>query len=144
MWDTSTRAYSSQMRLGDSGRENMIFSTFSCDTLTLDSYMWTRWSPVLAGGLVMTTGSNDTLYLPSNASTGADYFNRMSNGEPIAQSWHEAMLAGDSANMPAVMNTGSNSTDCWNRQAGVKLSNLLATPVLRDSAVGYTCFSSWN
>lgn len=145
MWDDADRrANSSNMRLGDSGRQNMVFSTFSCNTLTQDSYMWARWAPVFAGGLVMTTGSHPSLYLASSSSTGSDYFNRMANGEPIAQAWHDAMLAGNSNNKPAVMNTGANSTDCWNRQAGVKLSNLLGTSVLRDSAIGYTCWSGWN
>ncbi|MET0225700.1 MAG: DUF6345 domain-containing protein [Dokdonella sp.] len=142
MWDQGSFAYTQNMRLGATSRQNMVLASFACDTHWIDDSTWTRWYPVFAGGMVMTVGGHDLLY-QGNPQTGSDFANRMNNGETIGQSWLESAWYADNRNAPAVIATGRNSTDCWNRQ-GVSYNTLFPTPILRDSAIGYMCWSTWN
>lgn len=142
MWDQGANAATSRMRLGASGRENMVLATFACSTHGTDAYTWNRWYRVFAGGMVETVGGRSTLYA-GNDQSATELANRMDNGEAIGQSWLESTWYADNSNSPAVINTGRNSTDCWNRQ-GVNFNTLFSTPVLRDGAIGYMCWSSWN
>lgn len=142
MWDQGSLAYTSNMRLGASSRQNMVLASFACDTHATDGNTWTRWYPVFAGGMVETVGGHNLLYM-GNPQSGSDFANRMNNGEPIGQAWLESAWYADNRNAPAVIATGRDSADCWNRQ-GVGYDSLFPTPILRDGAIGYMCWTTWN
>ena len=145
MWDQNSWALSSNMRMGDTGRQLMVFATFVCNTLqTSDGVanVLTRWVPPFSGGLVMTVGAHASLY-SGNDQSATEFASRMQDGEPIGRAWLESAWYADNSNTPSVMNTGRDANDCWNR-GNVTLPSLFGTPVLRDSAVGYFCWSSWN
>lgn len=145
MWDKNTWAVSSNMRLGDTSRQLMVLATFSCDTLRLsdgNANVLARWQPPFSGGLVMTVGAHGTLY-SGNEQSATEFASRMQDGEPIGQAWLESAWYADNSNTPTAMNTGRDENDCWNRSR-VTLPNLFPTPILRDSAIGYFCWSSWN
>ncbi len=145
MWDQNSNALTSNMRLGDNSRELMVLATFSCNTLQTsdgNSAVLARWLNTFAGGLVMTVGAHGSLY-SGNDQSATEFASRMQDGEPIGQAWLESAWYADNSNTPSAMNTGANANDCWNR-AGVRLTNLFPTPILRDSRIGYMCWSSWN
>lgn len=142
MWDQGSFAISSNMRLGASSRQNMVLASFACDTHATDGNTWTRWYPVFAGGMVMTVGGRDLLYA-GNAQSGREFASRMNDGESIGRAWLESTWYADNRNSPAVINTGRNAADCWNRQ-GVGYDSLFPTPVLRDGDIGYMCWTTWN
>ena len=145
MWDQGSNAQTSNMRLGDNSRELMVLATFACNILqTSDgaSAVIARWLGTFAGGLVMSVGGHGSLY-SGNDQSATEFASRMQDGEPIGQSWLESTWYADNSNTPTALATGANSDDCWNRM-NVSIVNLFATPVLRDSAIGYMCWSSWN
>jgi hypothetical protein len=145
MWDQGSWAVTSNMRLGDNSRQLMVLATFSCDTLrTSDgaAAVLARWLGTLSGGLVMTVGGHDLLYA-GNDQSATEFASRMQDGEPIGQAWLESTWYADNRNKPTAMATGANANDCWNRMK-VSLPTLFGTPVLRDSGVGYVCWSSWD
>jgi hypothetical protein len=143
MWDKDSFAWTNDMRLGASGQQLKIFATYACDTFkTSDGHFWGRWKSAYSGGLKIGLGGHDLLY-DGNSQKGTEFADRIKDGQPVGLSWLEAVWYGDNANHPSVANTGVNSTDCWNRQG----SNLLGVeylPVLRDSKIGYICYSGWN
>ena len=92
MWDQGQYAVTSNMRLGDNGRQLIILATFSCSTLlTSDGNVWTRWFASFAGGLVMTLGAHDLLYA-GNDQSATEFASRMQDGEPIGLAWLEFNL----------------------------------------------------
>lgn len=51
MWDNKTTAWTSYMRLGDSGKQVKVLATYSCDTLKNgDGLLPSRWGNAFAGG----------------------------------------------------------------------------------------------
>ena len=56
MWDYGSYALTPYMRLDASGRQNMVFATYACDTHRLDSNTWNRWIHVFSGGLASRHG----------------------------------------------------------------------------------------
>jgi hypothetical protein len=143
MWDQGQYAVTSNMRLGDNGRQLMILATFSCSTLlTSDGNVWTRWFPPFAGGLVMTLGAHNLLYA-GNDQSATEFASRMQDGEPIGLAWLESTWYADNQNAPSAMFVGANADDCG-RRGGTTLPSLYSTPILRDSAIGYMCWSTWN
>ena len=145
MWDQGSNAVTSNMRLGDSSRQLMVLATFSCSTLqTSDgaAAVLSRWLGTFAGGLVMTVGAHNLLY-SGNDQSATEFASRMQDGEPISQAWLESTWYADNDNAPTAMATGANANDCWNRMR-VSLPTLFGTPVLRDSQIGFVCWSSWN
>ena len=61
MFDQSSYASTSNMRLGDTSRQLMVLATFSCNTLQTsdgNSAVLARWLNTFAGGLVMTVGAH--------------------------------------------------------------------------------------
>jgi Family of unknown function (DUF6345) len=145
MWDQNSNAQTSNMRLGDNSRELMVLATFACNTLqTSDGLaaVIARWLGTFAGGLVMTVGAHANLYA-GNDQSATEFASRMQDGEPIGRAWLESAWYANNSNTPSAMNVGRDANDCWNR-AGTTLINLFATPILRDSSIGYICWSSWN
>ena len=145
MWDQNSRAFSSNMRLGDTSRQLMVLATFACNTLQTsdgNNNVVARWQSPFAGGLVMTTGGHATLY-DGNDQSATEFASRMQDGQPIGLSWLESSWYADNSNTPSFMNTGKDANDCFSR-ANVSLPTLFQTPILRDSAVGYYCWASWN
>jgi hypothetical protein len=142
MWDQNSFARTQNMRLGNSGRENMVLATFSCSTHLTDSNQWNRWFHTFAGGMYVTVGGHGTMY-SGNDQSATDFANRMSHGEAIAQSFLESSWYADNSNTPTGIATGANSTDCYNR-LGITLDTLFGNTPLRDSSIGYMCWSSWN
>lgn len=145
MWDQNSRAVSSNMRMGDSSRQLMVFATFVCKTLQTsdgNQNVLNRWSPVFAGGLVMTVGAHNNLF-SGNDQSATEFASRMQDGEPIGKAWLESAWYADNSNTPSMMNTGRDANDCWNR-SNVSLPSLFSTPILRDGDVGYFCWSGWN
>jgi hypothetical protein len=130
------------MRLGDNSRELMVLATFACSTHVHDSNVWTRWFNAFAGGLVMTLGSHDKFY-SGNDQSATEFASRMQDGEPIGLAWLESSWYADNSNKPTAMAVGANKNDCENRM-GVSLPTLFGTPLLRDSAIGYMCWSDWD
>lgn len=142
MWDQYSTAYSANMRLGASGRENMVLATFSCQTHSTDAFTWNRWLPVFAGGMVVTVGGRDLLY-SGQTQSGSEFADRLDNGEPIGQAWNESTWYADNSNHPGAIATGRDPNDCWNRM-GTTFDTLFQTPILRDGAIGYMCWNYWN
>ncbi len=143
MWDQNSLAFSSQMRLGASGRQNMVFASFACNTHVYDGSTWTRWAPVFGGGLVLSVGSHGSLYA-GNTQSSIEFASRMRDEEPIYQAWWRSAWYADNLNQSAVIATGANGTDCSNRATGTKVSNLFGRPVLRDGAIGWWCQYQFN
>lgn len=143
MWDLYSGAYLSSMRIGSGGRQAKVFATYACDTFrTSDGHFWDRWGNAYRGGLKIGVGGHDNLY-DGNSQKGWEFAGRMQNGEPIGQSWLEAVWYADNNNHPSVANTGVNSNDCWNRM-GATLSSVQYMPTLRDGQIGYVCWAGWN
>lgn len=143
MWDDNSIAYSVNQRLGAAGEQVKVFATYSCDTLyTADGGFWTRWGAALSGGVKLLLGAHDLFY-DGNSQKGTEFASRMQDGEPIGQSWLEAVWYADNNNHPSVANTGVDANDCWNR-AGINLPGLPYESVLRDGQNGYVCWAGWN
>jgi hypothetical protein len=142
MWDQNSSALSSSMRLGASGRQNMIFATFACNTHVTDNFTWNRWIRAFAGGLVTTVGGRASLFA-GNTQSGTELASRLTDGESVKDAWLESTWYADNANTPAQINTGANANDCYAR-SNTTLDTLFGTPILRDGAIGYMCWVSWN
>ncbi|WP_394849648.1 DUF6345 domain-containing protein [Pendulispora brunnea] len=149
MWDKRTYARSQYMRLGASGRQNMVFVTGACDTHRVDAYVLERWKTIFAGGLILTLGGHHLIW-SGHPGQGADFANRMRNGEPIGQAWLEATFYADNANTPAVLSTGGwnrspgDPLECFTRQDTTVLDNLITRSPIRDGDVGALCWTTWN
>lgn len=144
MWDYGISAYTGPMRLGDSGKQVKALATFSCDTLyNADGLLPKRWGGAFAGGLKVLVGGHDLLYTGNDQSAMTDFANLMIEGNSIGSAWLNAVYYDNNSNNPAVANTGSNASNCWSRQ-GVALSGLMSESVLRDSQVGYYCWTNWE
>jgi Family of unknown function (DUF6345) len=145
MWDQNSWALTSNMRLGDNSRQLMVLATFLCSTLQLSDGLTniiTRWLPAFSGGLVMTVGGHGTLYA-GNDQSATEFASRMQDGEPIGLAWLESAWYADNRNTPTYMNVGRDANDCNNR-GQVTLPSLFGTPILRDGAIGFICWASWN
>lgn len=145
MWDQNSRAFTNNMRLGDNSRQLMVFATFGCSSLLLSdgvTNVINRWLAAFSGGLVMTVGGHGSLY-SGNDQSATEFASRMQDGEPIGQAWLESTWYADNRNTPTAMNVGRDANDCNNR-GRTTLPSLFATPILRDGAIGFICWASWN
>jgi Family of unknown function (DUF6345) len=114
-------------------------TTYACDTFqTSDGHFWDRWGPAYSGGLKIGVGAHDLVY-DGNSQKGWEFAARMQNGEPIGQSWLEAVWYADNNNHPSVANTGVDSNDCSYRM-GMDLESVQWMAPLRDFA---SC-STWS
>ena len=143
MWDNGTRAFTSNMRLGDDSRQLMVLATYSCNTQRIDNDVWTRWRPAFSGGLVITVGGHGLLYFGSPHVAGPEFARRMQAGETIGNAWLNSAWYATNMNQPGIIVTGANRADCESR-ANVSLRNLFSTPVLRDGQIGSVCWVTWN
>jgi hypothetical protein len=154
MWDASCPgdagwggciAQTPSMRLGSSGKQVKALATFSCDTFAeADGLFWNRWGNAYRGGLKIGVGGFDLLYTGNDTQAGTDFAAYMRNNSAIGWSWLDAVYYANTSNHPAVANTGANSTDCWNRQSALTVNNVVTYNVLRDGAIGYYCYTTWN
>jgi hypothetical protein len=143
MWDYYSIAWTPDMRLGSSGEQVKVLATYACDTFkTSDGHFWDRWGNAYRGGLKIGVGAHDLVY-DGNSQKGTEFASRMQDGEPIGQAWNEAVWYADNNNHPSVANTGANANDCWNRMR-TNMSSILYLQILRDSQIGYVCWSGWN
>ena len=94
------------------------------------------------GGVKLLLGAHDLLY-DGNSQKGTEFASRMQDGEPIGQSWLEAVWYADNSNHPSAAATGYNADDCWNR-LGMNLQSVQTSPALRDGDIGYYCWVGWN
>jgi Family of unknown function (DUF6345) len=145
MWDAYTGAWINDMRLGSSGRQVKVLATFACDTFkNNDGLFWNRWGNAYRGGLKIGVGGHDLLYTNNDTQATTNFAQYMRNaGTPIGWAWLDSVYYAQTSNHPTVANTGVNSGDCWNRQ-GLLLNNVMSAPTLRDSQIGYICWTNWN
>jgi Family of unknown function (DUF6345) len=144
MWDENSMASTSNMRLGDSGRQVKVFASFTCFTfMNSDGLFWKRWQYAFRGGLKLGLGGHGLLFDSNESTLGEDFAIYMQEGATIGSAWLNAFYNANSSNETTVGNTGANSTDCWNRQ-GVTLNNLASESTLRDGQIGYVCWTNWN
>jgi hypothetical protein len=152
MWDDSCSgtnppgciAWTPNMRLGDSGQQLKALATFSCDTFeNSDGNFWNRWSKAFSGGLKVGVGGEALLYTGNDSQAATNFASYMLGNTTIGSSWLEGVYYANNSNTPTVANTGSNSSNCWSRQ-GVTLGNVISESVLRDSQIGYVCWTNWN
>lgn len=143
MWDNKTIAWTSSMRLGDSGRQAKVLATYSCDTLKNgDGLLPSRWGSVFAGGLKLAVGAHDLLW-DGDESSMQDFASNLVSGMSIGSSWLNAVYNDNNSNNPTVANTGANKADCWSRQ-GITVGQAMSESPLRDSKVGYYCWTNWG
>jgi Family of unknown function (DUF6345) len=144
MWDYETWADVYQMRLGDSGKQVKAFATFSCDTLyNADGLLWHRWANALSGGVKFLAGAHGNLWTDEDDQAMPAFAKYVIGGDALGTGWLNSLYDWNNDNQPTVANTGKNSSDCWNRQ-GVNLSGLMEESPLRDSQIGYACWTNWN
>lgn len=145
MYNQNQLAYSTNMRLGDEARMASVLSTYACETLKNDGKQWTRYGPIFRGGLRITTGSHGTLWSSwTTDECGEDYADNLQQGYSIKWSWKDGVSDWWHDQDAAVMATGANSTDCWNRLNGMTWQNVTYYPRLRDGQIGYWCQYSWS
>lgn len=138
-WPHGYYAYSGSMRLGDDGRNLSIFSTYSCDAMTLDSYTWTRWKSIFRGGLRMACGGHGELGAGAATyavgSTYATYLQSMT----LTEAWLEAMTSVDPGNPVATMSAADTKAHAEDRVATMTWGNYSAYARYRDNAI-----TSWD
>ena len=143
MWDQGVSAWTSQMRLGDNGKQLSVFAAYSCLTMSNgDGHLFTRWYPPFAGGLKIAVGAYGNVY-DGNDQKGTEFATRIEQEQQIGFSWNEAVWYADNNNQPLSLASGANSTDCWNRHPAT-LTSVQTLPRLRDGAIGYFCWSNWS
>ncbi|MCG5051426.1 MAG: hypothetical protein KA712_00550 [Myxococcales bacterium] len=145
MWNRSTRAFSTNMRLGDEDRGLSLYASHSCDILKNDGQLGTRWQSAFDGGLRMIVGSHDKIWFNTSYTTDGERFaNNMRNGQLLKDAWKNSLAGNSADNDAAVMTTGANDSDCWNRMDSMTWSNLLSTPRLRDWDWQTWCQLQWD
>lgn len=149
MWNQNTRAYTTDMRLGDSatwGGGLAILATYACETLkNSDGNLWNRLAPMFRGGLKIALGSHDTLYSSSYTNEcGEDFADNMQGSQTLKSAWSDALSDWWEDQDVAVTATGTNSTDCASRRDNMKWQNYGGYGFLRDNSIGYVCWATWN
>jgi len=153
MWDNNCAdtaypgcmAWSSNYRFGSAGHQLKVFATFACDTFkTSDGKLWNRWGKAFSGGLKVGVGGHDLLYTGNDTGAATNFAWYLRGNMAIGQAWLESVYYANNSNHPTVANTGANSTDCWNRQGGLTVNNVVGATPLRDGQIGYYCWSNWN
>lgn len=146
MWNKSSYAYTSNMRLGDESVGTSIFSAYACETLkSSDGRLVTRWRNTMRGGLRIVTGSHSKLYDSiTTDEVGEDYADDLQGGMTIKNAWKSALSDWATDQDVAVMATGRTSSECASRRDGMKWSNFRSYSRLRDSSVAVYCWTQWN
>ena len=146
MWNDQTRAYSSNMRLGNEAVGTHIFSTYACETLKVsDGHLWDRMGPIFSGGLKYATGSHDKVYDGnSTKDTGEDYADNLQKGQAIKYAWKNGNSDWINDQDVTVVATGTNASNCHSRRDNMKWQNFGGYSRLRDGQIGYICRTSWD
>ncbi len=142
MWDAHSVVSVRNMRLGDNDIGLSDLATYSCDTMRIDGgEVYNRWYPAFAGGLKIAHGAHDNFYdVPNHA---RDFARRIQDGNQLATAWSTATLLAYSENHPMTITTGRDPSDCWYRH-GARVNNIKYLERVRDTDIGYMCWSFWN
>lgn len=142
MWDRDAHAMTKNMRLGNT---LSILSTYSCETLKPDDRMVTRWLGVMAGGLHIVTGSHGTLYASwLTDDIGEDYADNLAHQWSVKDAWVDGLWDTFTPQQVAVMSVGRTVADCAARRDGISVYNYIYQERLRDGAIAYMCWSTWD
>lgn len=142
MWGQSSLAYSSAMRLGDDGRQLSVLANLSCDVLAnADGGFLRRWWNAFAGGLRISLGGWDLLY--DTAGIGPGFASRLQAGQSFGTAFANATIGGDGRAKPAVAAAATDASSCWSR-LGTAMSDVLIQERVRDGAIGYLCWVTWD
>jgi hypothetical protein len=149
MWNDSTRAMSSNMRLGDSawwGGGLAIYAQYSCKTMkSLDNLLVNRWGPVLRGGLKLVLGSHDILWDGERTDEcGEAFAENIQYQQSFRTAWRDALYDTFLFQDIAVMATGTDSSNCSSRKNNMKWQNFGSHPFIRDGSIGITCWEQWT
>ena len=156
MWEdgddgNGTWVFSSNMRLGDEARELKLFSTYGCYQLNNDDAdRWSvRWGQIFRGGLKYVTGFHELAWLNStetqkNKDVGIDYANYLNTStKTIKYAWWDAVKSFDD-NAPAVMVTGSDSSNADTRRDYCRMNTLQTYNLYRDGDIGANAWTEWR
>lgn len=149
MWNKHTRAFTSEMRLGDSaigGGGLSILATYACNTLkSSDNLLWTRLGPMFSGRLRIALGSHDKLYSGTYTNEcGEDFAEDIQSGMTLKSAWKSALSDWWEDQDVAVVATGSSTSHCHWRKDTMKWQNYKNYRVLRDSSIAYWCSTTWD
>jgi len=146
MWNQNVLADSTNMRLGDEAYGLSILATYACKTLKIDDGKgWTRMGPIFRGGLRYAAGSHDLLYDGyTTDETGEDFADNLQSSDTIKYSWKDGNSDWNVDNDAAVMAVGADSSECASRRDNMKWQNYTSYRRLRDGAIGYYCWTTWD
>jgi hypothetical protein len=135
-WEKEFWASSIYMQLGDAPGRLSIFSTVSCDTMVLDSFMGERWNGLFSGGLRYASGSHGNMI--SDSCIGTNYAAYLVAGRTLADSWLSGTTCAN-ANPAVVLSAGANRSDCYARAANMTLYNYDTYLIYRGSQIASLC-----
>ena len=93
MYENETRAYTSNMCLGNESDGLRIFASYSCHTLqSSDNHMKARWYPTFSCGMQYALGSHDILN-NGNAwdECGREFADSIQEGDTFKYAWRDAL-----------------------------------------------------
>jgi hypothetical protein len=134
-------------RYGDNSRRVKIYSQYSCSTLALDDFSWTRWNQPFKGGLYLATGSQDKVYDGyTTDETGEDYADDLQDGKSVKWAWFDGN--GDwyhDQDVAIYASSAGSLDDCRHRRDSMTWQNVIQFPRLRDGEMNRLCASwIWN
>ena len=149
MWNRYTNAHTSEMRLGDSaigGGGLSILAMYACETLkNSDGYILERLLPMFSGGLRIALGSHDKLYSGTYTNEcGEDFAEDIQSGMTLRNAWKSALSDWWEDQDVAVVATGRSLEECNQRKDSMKWQNYRQYQRLRDGAMRYMCWSTWE
>lgn len=151
MWNNQSHARSDHMRLGDEGRGLSVFASYSCETEQWDSYVWTRWHTIFAGGLRMAEGFKaDTVWCapdncPAQYQHPVNFANYLGAGWLINNAWLLAFDDNDGYSFsPISIASGNSGTDCADRRDHMTMVNFRNYARRRDSSMTVLCSRYWD
>lgn len=151
MGDVDVRAKSMYMRLGDEDDQLQIFAAMSCDTMSDAAVtggtaaMWSRWSPIMKGGLYAAVSSHGTIWFGYySRRNGLKFAKELQDGNTIRYAWRDGMGAGTYDQDVKALYTGSTAAECENRRSGMTWANTASYGVRRDGSINYWCASAWD
>lgn len=149
MWEQSTSAYTTEMRLGDSatwGGGLSVLVAYACEILkNSDGHLGERLSPMFAGGLKIALGSHDTLYDDATTNeSGEDFADNIQHHYSFKFAWYDALTDWKTDNDVAVVASGTNPSDCYRRKDDLNWQNYGGFSFLRNGDMAYLCWTTWD
>ena len=146
MYEDDQRAYSFLMRLGDEGRKQSLFASYSCETMKVsDGKVRTRLGPMFEGGLRYMAGSHGTIYdSPTTDETGEEFANNLQMGYTFRNAWKSGNSDLFTNQDLIVLSTGVSAADCNNRRDTMKWSNYNTYPRIPAGTPYWICWYYWN